>query len=334
MAAVMSGGIVWSNKYTFNSNVYPGTVENCKYLAGTVQNGDVGIGDDTSATVTSTSNEESLKPTAAKLNTIEDVWKDSDIFGRPVFKVNAEMKGEGTKDIPYQIETASDLVTLATVVNNGNSCEGIYFILMNDIDLSGECGKDIGGSEVSWTPIGTNYRTPFNGTFDGGGHEITGLYINTIDNVQGLFGSINTVGVVKNLGVGGTVIGGGNVGGIVGYNNGTIQNCYKTGYVKGINTQIGGIVGASYGGTVQNCYNTGEVRGRNHVGGVVGIGDYNDDEDIIHVKVENCYNTGDVVGEETVGGIVGYYIGYIQNGYNAGTVNGNRYIGGIAGELC
>lgn len=107
------------------------------------------------------------------------------------------------------------------------------------------------------------------------------------------------------------------VGGVCGYNYGTIKNCYNTGAVSGTISVIGGVCGYNYG-TVENCYNTGAVSAQKlNVGGVCG---YNSSS-----TIKNCYNTGAVSGTEYVGGVCGFNNGYnntITNCYNASTVNG------------
>ena len=208
--------------------------------------------------------------------------------------------GIGTESSPYLISTADDLRQLATDVNGGNGYSGTYFKLTADIDLGGEGNP--------WTPIGwyNSYsnNNPFNGTFDGNGHKITGLYINASNsNYQGLFGYIDS-GTVKKLGVVDAYVTGKSwVGGVAGYIDGTVTDCYNTGLVTGSN-YVGGIVGTN-SGTVTNCYNTGSVSGSSYVGGVVGVNSY--------ATVTNCYNTGSVSGSSYVGGVVGYIAGYDAN---------------------
>jgi hypothetical protein len=114
------------------------------------------------------------------------------------------------------------------------------------------------------------------------------------------------------------------VGGLVGQNGGTINNCYSSGSV--LNTDwyyAGGLVGNNYG-TITNCYSTGTVRGTSLVGGVVG-GSWG--------TITNSYSSGSVSGDHCVGGLVGnnHGFGTITNGYSTGTVSGNEYIGGLVG---
>ena len=243
--------------------------------------------------------------------------------------------GTGTANDPYQIATAEELLKFAQRVNgtDGNSADpGAHAKLMNDIDLSEICGKNIDGQSVSWTPIGSD-SSRYSGTFNGDGHTISGLYIDSSDNDQGLFGYVS--GTVQNLSVSGSVNGNNFVGGVVGYNGGTVENCYNTGAVNSSGNRVGGVVGYNSSiGNVKNCYNTGNISGNisyndsgNHVGGVVG---YNDEG-----RVENCHNIGSVSGNSYVGGVVGWNIssGNVTNCYNTGSVKGSGiYVGGVVGN--
>ena len=161
-----------------------------------------------------------------------------------------------------------------------------------------EDGKVTNGSELAqWTPIGNSEESAYSGTFDGNGKTISGLYINdsTADD-QGLFGCLDQGGTVQDLTVSGSVKGDWFVGGVVGYNSGSVINCTNTGSVKGSGNWVGGVVGYN-SGTVENCYNIGAVSGSGlYVGGVVGWNSSG--------IVENCYNIGKVSGTG-VGGVVG-----------------------------
>ena len=132
----------------------------------------------------------------------------------------------------------------------------------------------VGAGESNWTAIG-NGSNRFFGTYDGGGCTISNLTINVISGNQGMFSYIDTGGVVKNVGlVGGSVSVDNYVGGVVGLNSGTVQNCYTTGNVSSRQSHsTGGVAGLNYG-TVQNCYTTGNVSSGSgstqYIGGVVG----------------------------------------------------------------
>ena len=130
----------------------------------------------------------------------------------------------------------------------------------------------VADGESNWTPMGTDYDpyNPYTGTFDGDGHTITGLTINLPNQwCVGLIGCLG--GKVQNLTLAGAKINGSYyVGGVVGFNSGTVTGCYATGDVSG-HSDVGGVAGRNYNGTVTGCYHAaGEVSGNMNVGGVTG----------------------------------------------------------------
>ena len=139
-------------------------------------------------------------------------------------------KDEGTSETPYEIGSAAQLAYLAKLVNEGNSFQGKFIRLKNDIRLN---DKDVPTAEdnpVAWTPIGvyvdgSTKDKPFSGTFDGNGHTISGLYINSDANGQGLFAVLGAGGTVQNLIVTGTVHAPNSavVGGIAAKSSGTVS---------------------------------------------------------------------------------------------------------------
>ena len=227
----------------------------------------------------------------------------------------------------YQISTAEQLKEFRDEVNSGKTDADA--ILTADINLNpnmeiSEDGTVTNGSDLDqWTPIG-NEDHLYTGTFDGDGHTIRGLYIKSSDNdYKGLFGYVGTRGTVQNLSVSGSVSGRMYVGGVVGLNSGTVENCYNTGNISGNisgGSPVGGVVGRN-DGTVKNCYNTGKVSG-NYVGGVVGLNNSG--------IVKNCHNIGEVSGNQ-VGGVVGDNGGTVENCYNTASVNGSIEAGGVVG---
>ncbi len=234
--------------------------------------------------------------------------------------------GSGTEDDPYIIITGAQLRDIATTVNNGtNTYSSNYFKMTCDIDL--------GGSSDAFTAIGTSSSKYFSGIFDGGGYEVSGLYISkstssSTGSYQGLFGYASGA-TIKNLGVSGSVTGCEYIGGIVGFaKSSSVSNCYGNVTVKGGSYYVGGIVGSSTG-SVSNCYNIGSVSGFNYVGGIVGSPSAG--------SVSNCYNTGSVSGTNFyVGGVVGRNSSSANtdNCYNTGTVSlssTSKSVGGIAG---
>ena len=135
----------------------------------------------------------------------------------------------------YTVYNADGLMNIAELVNGGKT--DINITLTADIDLTGK----------NWTPIGTDYDNSYKGTFDGGGHTITGLTFTTNDEYVGLFGWLNRAGTVKNVVMEGVQITshqiyGGSIGGVVGYSWGTIENCSVSGSVSGT-VYVGGVVG-------------------------------------------------------------------------------------------
>ena len=230
----------------------------------------------------------------------------------------------------YTVTSADGLMNIAKLVNGGKT--DINITLDTDIDLT---GKD-------WTPIGTDYDNSYKGTFDGGGHTITGLTFTTNDKYAGLFGWLNRAGTVKNVVMEGVQITsnqiyGGSIGGVVGYSWGTIENCSVSGSVSGT-VYVGGVVGAQIGGSITGCSSSATVKGTVDVGGVAG-------QTNSSATLTACYATGNVIIEIdpvrniSGGGLVGFNGG---NGVRAcyatgnvtstGSSTGNVHIGGFFGD--
>ena len=240
------------------------------------------------------------------------------------------------KDLGYTIESngsytvynADGLLNVAELVNGGKT--DINITLDKNIDLT---GKD-------WTPIGTDYDNSYKGTFDGGGHTITGLTFTTNDEFAGLFGWLNRAGSVKNVVMEGVQITsnqiyGGSIGGVVGYSWGTIENCSVSGSVSGTNC-VGGVVGSQKAGSIIGCSSSAIVKGTRYVGGVAGEK---------WGTMTACYATGNVTLEINSpqdlsgGGVVGLNGGStVLACYATGNVNskgsntGNVHIGGLFGD--
>lgn len=204
--------------------------------------------------------------------------------------------------------------------------------LTADIDLT---GKD-------WTPIGTDYDNSYKGTFDGGGHTITGLTFTTNDEYAGLFGWLNRAGTVKNVVMEGVQITsnqiyGGSIGGVVGYSWGTIENCSVSGSVSGT-VYVGGVVGAQIGGSITGCSSSATVKGTVDVGGVAG-------QTNSSATLTACYATGNVTIEINPakniagGSLVGMNAGSsllacyaTGNVTSTGSSTGQVHIGGFLGN--
>jgi len=213
------------------------------------------------------------------------------------------------------------------VTNSAFMSLGQHYKLTENIELEPPASP----TTSNWTPIGVEFQA-FAGSFEGGGHTVSGLYIYAPDksylenNYQGFFGHIDHNAVIENLGLLDVhVTGVDHVGGLVGGNRGgTLRNCHVSGKVSG-NHYVGGLAGYS-DGTLQNSYASVDVEGEgNYVGGLAGQN--------FNVLV-NSYATGNVEGKgNNIGGLVGFagYGSMIQNSYATGSVSGNHYVGGITG---
>ena len=233
-------------------------------------------------------------------------------------------------DGSYTVTSADGLMNIAELVNGGKS--NINITLDTDIDLT---GKD-------WTPIGTDYDNSYKGTFDGGGHTITGLTFTTNDEYVGLFGWLNRAGTVKNVVMEGVQITshqiyGGSIGGVVGYSWGTIENCSVSGSVSGT-VYVGGVVGAQIGGSITGCSSSATVKGTVDVGGVAG-------QTNSSATLTACYATGNVTIEINPakniagGSLVGMNAGSsllacyaTGNVTSTGSSTGYMHIGGFLGN--
>lgn len=231
-------------------------------------------------------------------------------------------KGTGTADDPYQIANAGNLYWFAKYVNDGNNTACAK--LTDDIKVNGGSLTDKideNGSVINyvtvykWIPIGhgsdNGNAKQFKGKFDGDNHTISGLYFCDVnkDNV-GLIRNTARGAEIKDVIVKDSYFKGRHqVGGVCGYNYGTISNCSNTGTVIGIGFHVGGVCGTNQeNSTIENCYNTGTVSGGDHVGGVCGD---NNAKGII----SNCNNTGTISGiynDSKIGGMCGTNNGTIQ----------------------
>lgn len=261
-------------------------------------------------------------------------------------KVTLTYAGEGwdgtTKTEPaqdergvYLIDTAAELAWFADAVNGGQ--KAINGKLTANINLNGK----------PWTAIGTD-SNKFAGTLDGDeAHHYT---VSGLKGSKGLFDYVDSTGKVKNLSVDAVLTANGVVGGIVDFNDGTVENCLFSGSVTNSSSYgaAGGIVGKSEGenSVVRNCVNTGSIKNTTvsygstlSVGGIVGY---------TYGKVESCYSTGKVYADpakttnKAIGGIAGavkgssYYEkwGALINCYVIGTVTGPESgIGAVVGTV-
>lgn len=227
--------------------------------------------------------------------------------------------GGGTSENPYQISTLGNLYWLSQNSGYWSKC----FILTADIDASTTSSWSSG---MGFMPIG-NSSTRFTGSFNGGGHKISGLTISRSSSpYMGLFGY--SKGAIDSLGISDcNITGYMYIGVVVGYNysSGAINNSYATGIVSGLR-YVGGVVGQNDSGSISNCHSTVSVSGTGDqdFGGIVG---YN-----LFGTISNCYTTGRVSGSSYVGGIVGQNAGPVRNCYATGTISGSGGVGGIVGR--
>lgn len=248
----------------------------------------------------------------------------------------------------YALSKAGHLVWLHNqvqaydAVTNPSPIESIKCYLANDISLKAVCHPADAANnvaEANWNPIGG--ENPFKGIFDGNGHTVSDLYINSSGNNLGLFGYVDGA-EIKNVTVQGNVTGfyeegneqsGQYVGLVlgVGTTKSKLENCKSRGSVTGCG-YVGGIAGLVPRGTITLCTNRATVTGLGqsgkYIGGIVGYGK----------GLSFCANYADITAEgSSVGGLVGYVFPDINNEgmsncMNVGNVIGKQNVGGLAGE--
>lgn len=258
--------------------------------------------------------------------------------------------------IQLEIQTSWDGESYTEPAKNG---QGVYLIsspdelmwfdknakmtdsakLMADITINEDVsGSDATSQKYKWTPIGTD-SSKYTGTFDGNGHTISGLYINSMAANTGMFGRIGSSAVVKNLTLADSVIRSTKnyTGAITGYidDAASVTNCHTKNSVQvSAAVYTGGITGYQDDtSTLTRCSNAAEVTGANNVGGISG---YNWSKS--SASLTDSYNRGSVSGSNLVGGICAqiYIGGTVSDVYNLGTVQatgtaGTPTAGGITG---
>lgn len=238
-------------------------------------------------------------------------------------------QGRGTKEEPWLIENAEQLAYLAQQVNNGTDYEREHFLLVSDLDLSGE----------EWTPIGTGGKS-FWGGFDGGGHTITGMTITGKEaSYVGLFGECHNFtadsSYIKSVTVKGANISGKSFVGAIAGGGANISDCYSIENTICARRQVGGVCGSLIG-NISGCYNSSSVSGISTAGGIMGTASY--EGNVGNGVVQYCYNIGAVTVSQQdsyVGGITGASANRydISNCLNCGKITGNgKNVGGIAGS--
>ena len=228
----------------------------------------------------------------------------------------------------YEVYNADGLKNIAKLVNEEGKTD-INITLDTDLTLTGE-----------WTPIGTS-GNKYTGTFDGGGHTITGLTVTVSDRYAGLFGCIGEGGTVKDVTLEevqiATTNSYGYAGGVAGFSyDGKIENCSVSGSVSG-NSIAGGVVGTQFRGSITECNSLATVKGVIYAGGIAG-------ETNSGASLTGCYATGDVsvanntTNNASAGGVVGYNGGIstltacYATGSVSGTGSGTIYVGGVTGS--
>ncbi len=239
----------------------------------------------------------------------------------------------------YYVKSGAELAWFAGEINDEKRLLDARVVLLADINLGNKDWKSVGG-----------YDRKFNGSFDGNGCVISGL----AGNCYGLFYAVDTVGIIENLTVLGSITGTSNTGGIVGVNSGTVKNCaanvmvavdgqraggvvgnnssglisgcaalapvsssYNSTNINKISLALGGVTGQS-SGTVEHSYNAAAVTAKgtstNGLGGIGGVSGANTG------NIKNCYNIGvvsyaDTHGKSTAGAVVDENNGTVQNSY-------------------
>ncbi|MFR9523477.1 MAG: GLUG motif-containing protein [Rikenellaceae bacterium] len=334
-----SGTISVGTANQYHSAIMYGTAsrfDNCFYLS------TCGVSEEYATSVTSTYLQsaeivELLNARAASYNLenkgdedyIEAAMWQQNSGGYPTFEGTVSQwlildhwSGSGTEEDPYKINKKSDLEQLGYWNQQGETYDGYYFEVTAPINLEGS-------AENPWTPI-----TGFLGNFDGGSHTISGLYVDSDEDYQGLFATIESSSkysfdsALKNIYLEGEVRGGSYVGGVVGSSEtySDIYNCRFAGSVSGTN-HVGGVAGYAKK-RVDFCHSSGSIQGESYVGGTIGSTDD---------FVVNCYNSSSVTASgQNVGGVLGYASStydYVTNCLNCGSVSGgDDLVGGVVGR--
>lgn len=271
----------------------------------------------------------------------------------------------------YHLRNEAQLIGFASLINEQQveawkpnryeTFEGVTVYLDADIKLTED-----------WIPVGNDDTVCFKGTFDGNGHTVSGLKVETSGDYAGFFGYLS--GSVKNLTLKGkvkttggkcgavagflsedgeisdcssyvSVSAGSETGGICGYNEGTVTGCLNYGSVKGT-MKVGGICGENWS-SISNCGNRGSVRSTARGYATYGTGGVAGRSLSENALIESCYNSGEIKSRtEGTGGITGFanvYGSRILSCYNTGTINVRNdtgvmtdtvgYAGGIAGII-
>lgn len=257
------------------------------------------------------------------------------------------------------IYSAAELAWIANQVISGEkNFSGVTISLRKNIDLGAREKEDGSWEGIDWKPIvgfldeipekkNSNSQAEdevvtdenidikkenlkrFDGVFDGCGHSIRGMKVDSDKKYQGLFGYLS--GTVSNLTIKNSSVKGKEaIGAMVGLNAGRVVNCNVENTLVTGKEKIGGLVGIAMTESIienstvrENC----KVTGENNIGGLIGYTNNN-------VSIRNCTNDSIVEGKEYVGGITGisFYGTTIQSCTNySSKIEGENYVGGLVG---
>ncbi len=255
--------------------------------------------------------------------------------------------GNGTADDPYQIATPEDLIALGNEPNDYDK----HFVLTTDIDLVGSTfDQAVIAADID--PSSSDYNGDcFAGSFDGNGHVIRHLHIKG-DSYLGLFGMLDKDCVIVDLGLEDCLVEGLGryIGSLAGWSNASLTGCYSRGEVRAASrytSTLGGLVGYNLG-TLTDCHAHMAVTGEgSYAGGLVGYnrmipmagGAYIDATLAAYLRVEgggvvsHCSSTGSVTSEVNTGGLIGFNDrGIVSSCYSTADVTGEFNVGGLVGE--
>ncbi|HOO23392.1 MAG TPA: InlB B-repeat-containing protein, partial [Clostridia bacterium] len=255
-----------------------------------------------------------------------------------------KFEGSGTQSDPYLIYDGYDMRTIGEYVVKGNLFKNKYFKVAHDVNVI-----DLSFYGLNFKPIGDD-EMRFGGIIDGQGVNFIVDLDNEDEDYQGIFHTLGSTAKVFNFSVSGMVIGksylgavagrnlgaienvtnnatiksfdGNNVGGITGFNEGSIRYAINYAAVNMRGTYGGGIAGENTG-TIGDCYNKGNVDGVTNIGGITGR-NFN--------TIMRCYNTANITSQTQAGGIAGENDYAIEQSFNMGRVKATVAIaGGITG---
>ncbi len=284
-----------------------------------------------SYTLTVAAHEEaSAAATTTVTITVTDVTVDYDAYDddglievanlAQLHAIRWDLDGDGTATDPGYAQAFPDAMPGMGCPATG--CVGYELTADLEFDTDGNGVVDAADAYwnggAGWEPIGT-----YTATFHGNGHVIANLFIDrgTMDNV-GLFGTTGSASEVRNVGLrAANVTGRYEVGGLVGYSNGTIRISYVTGHVTG---QSGGGLAGFNQGRIVASYATAAVTTADDAGGLVGFNGSG-------TRIVASYATGPVTGRSRAGGLTAGSVSGITASYATGAVTGDGTVGGLVG---